>query len=79
MLAYVTIKHVDACSAGREISEEEGNNSLTPSSSSVAGRLKQLNLNMQTQSVCSRSEISCVINSRLDLVITPQRAVQARK
>ncbi len=42
---------------GREISEEEGSYSLMSSSSSVAGRLKQLNLDMQGQSACSRSEI----------------------
>jgi len=38
----------------------------------TAGRLEQLSLNMQTQSVCSRSEFSCVINFRLEQVITPR-------
>jgi len=35
------------------------------------GRLEQLNLNAQAQSVCSRRGISDVINSGLGLVITP--------
>jgi len=43
--------------------------SLMPSSTSVAGRLKQLNLNTQAQSVCSRCEVSDVINFRLGPVI----------
>jgi len=38
----------------------------------AAGRLEQLNLNTQAQSVCSRSEISDVINFRLEQVITPR-------
>jgi len=52
MLPNVTFAHVEN-SAGREISKEEGANSLIPSSTSVAGRLEQLYLNTQTQTVCS--------------------------
>jgi len=39
--------------AGKEISEEEGDKPLIPSSTSVAGRLEQLQLNTQAQTVCS--------------------------
>jgi len=35
------------------------------------GKLGQLYLNMQTQSVCSRFEASGVVNFRLGLVIAP--------
>jgi len=45
---------VDEGSAGKEILKEEGAISLIPSSTGVAGRLEQLNLNTQAQSVCSR-------------------------
>jgi len=58
-------------SSGERISKEEGNNRLAPSSTSVAGRFGQLSINTQTQSVCSRSEMSCVINFRLGQVIIP--------
>jgi hypothetical protein len=35
------------------------------------GSFGQLNLNVQAQSVCSRSSFSCVVNFRLEQVITP--------
>jgi len=44
-------------SAGKRISKEEGVMSLIPSSTVVAGRLKQLNLNTQTESVCVLNEV----------------------
>jgi hypothetical protein len=37
----------------------------------AAGSIGQLNLNVQAQSVCSRSSFSCVVNFRLEQVITP--------
>jgi hypothetical protein len=56
---------------GRESSkEEERVNCLVPSSTNVAGGLKQLNLNTQAQSVCSRFEVSDVISIRVALVMT---------
>jgi len=44
----------------------------TSSRIAAVGRLEQLNLNTQAQSVCSRCEVSDVINSGLGLVITPR-------
>jgi len=48
--------------------QEEGDYRLSPSSTSVAGRLDQLSMNMQTQSVCSRDEADSPIvsSSRMD-------------
>jgi len=37
----------------------------------AAGRFGQLSMNMQAQSVCSRFEVSDVINFHLEQVITP--------
>jgi len=52
MLLCVVFGYVGVSFAGREISREEGSSCLAPSSTSVAvvvaGRLEQLNLNMQT-------------------------------
>lgn len=46
-------------SCGKEISEEEddGEKSFTSSSASFAGRLEQLYLDTQTQSVCVRGGV----------------------
>jgi hypothetical protein len=38
----------------------------------VGGRLEQLNLNTEAQSVCSRCEVSGVVIFRLELVIIPR-------
>ena len=43
----------------------------------AAGGLQQLNLNAQVQSVCSRCEVSDVINFRLGSVITSSISVLA--
>ena len=57
----------------KSVSEEvDGVCSSVFSSSCVGGGLEQLNLNMQVQSVCSRCEVSGVVNTRLELVITPR-------
>jgi len=74
MLPNVTFVHVARCSAGKQISQEEGAKSLIPSSTVLlaAGRLKQLYMNMQAQSVCSRFEASDVISFHLGQVITPR-------
>ena len=51
-------------------------NFLAPSSTNVAGRLEQLSMNTEAQSVCSRCEVSDVTNFRLELVITPSLFAQ---
>jgi hypothetical protein len=57
----------------KSVSEEvDGVCSSVFSSSCVGGGLEQLSMNMQAQSVCSRCEVSSVINTRLELVITPR-------
>jgi len=50
--------------------EDDGVCSSVLSSFNVGGRLEQLNLNTQAQSVCSRCEVSEVIDFCLELVIT---------
>jgi hypothetical protein len=58
-------------SGGREISkEEERVNFLAPSSTNVAGKLKQLNLNTQAQSVC------VCVSAQLLLVVINKCVVQ---
>ncbi len=61
--------------AAKRISEEEDDMCSSVFSSfnvAVGGRLEQLNLNTEAQSVCSRCEVSGVIIFRLELVIIPR-------
>ncbi len=53
-------------SAGKRISEEEGNFSLIPSSTNVVGKFEQLYVNMQVQSVCSQFQVHALLTSALN-------------
>jgi len=88
MLVCVKFAYVAGGSAGREISKEEGNNRLAPSSTSVAAAvcgcdcarvsvdvpLVTLTSNVVGACRLEAVSVSNVINPRIELVITPKRA-----